>query len=204
METGSDITATAFSNAGILSFVGGIAVSGGVSGNLSDTINDVHNTVTRPSRMTAHTFHGQCGRPFRLDFGRRLGQRRRHLDDRFHRHRPFGLRLRRIGAATAYNHVRYNTVEATIANSTVTSGGATDVTATSSGDHPQPGGRYLRRGRRRRAGLSHGQSDRQHDGGVRSASSTVTAGGEVLVKAADTAPVSVPDYLSAMDDPGRH
>ena len=44
VETGGDVAVSALSDDGILSFVGGVAV-GGVSGMLSLTINDVHNTV---------------------------------------------------------------------------------------------------------------------------------------------------------------
>ena len=43
--TGSDLTLDALSNASILSFVGGVAVSGLASVTLSLTINDIHNTV---------------------------------------------------------------------------------------------------------------------------------------------------------------
>ena len=109
------------------------------------------------------------------------------------------------GAATADNYIgslsgQPNTVEATIANSTVISGGATDITATSTEIIRSVAAGISGAGGVAGQASSHGNAiDSTVEASVTSA--TITAGGEVLIKASDTAPGGGLDYLSAMDIP---
>ncbi len=197
VETGSDVKATALSDAGILSFVGGVAVSGGVSGNLSDTINHVHNTITASIENdgATHSTVNAGGLSGSTSAAVSLSAADTSTIDSI----AIGLSASlfgAIGASTAFNHIG-NTVEATIAESTVTSGGATDVTATSSDVI-----RSLAAGLSGAGGVAGQASVTSNTIGSTTeasiASSTVKAGGEVLVQAEDTAPQSIPAYASAI------
>ena len=196
VETGSNVSATALSSATVLSFVGGIAVSGGVSGNLSYTINHVHNTVIA-------SIEKETGTVSSVNAGGLSGSASAAVtvsaaDASTIDSIAIGLSASAfgaIGAATAYNHIN-NTVDATVAQSTVASGGATDVTAASSEVI-----RSLAAGLSGAGGVAGQASVTSNNiGSTTEASvgnSVVTAGGEVLVKASDTAPATLPSYLSA-------
>ena len=183
------MSATATSSANILSFVGGVAVAGIASGDISYTWNHIHNTVeayevndgATASSITAANVTISASDASTIDST------------------AIGLAASiyaSAGAAIADNSIG-NTVEAAIIDSTVAATPAVNVEATSSGDHSQHRGRHRRRRRRSSAGVGHGQRAEQHDRGVHPAS-TVSAGGAVLVEAEDTPPARIPSYLSSM------
>ena len=206
VETGSGVSASAVSNAQVLSFVAGAAISGGAAGNLSATINDIHNTVeaaiendgARACSVNAGVLSSSTSASVTVSAS----------DTSTIDAIAIGLSaggLLGAGAATADNYIgslsgQPNTVEATIANSTVISGGATDVTATSTEIiRSVAAGISGAGGVAGQASITDNEIDSTVEASVTSA--TITAGGEVLIKASDTAPGGGLDYLSAMDIP---
>ncbi len=206
VQTGSSVSASAVSNARVLAFVAGAAISGGAAGNLSATINDIHNTVEAAIEndgATACSVNAGV-----LSSSTSASVTVSASDTSTIDSIAIGLSAAGLvgaGAATADNYIgslsgQPNTVEATISNATVTSGGATDVTATSTEII-----RSVAAGISGAGGVA-GQAsitDNEIESIVQASvtSATINAGGEVLVKASDTAPASGLNYLSGMAIP---